>query len=190
MPRQARKESGTGVYHVMLRGINRQNIYDDDEDHYRFMDYLHDLPLQYDEHGNLLPERSCCLYAWCLMGNHCHLLIKEIDSKIGRCIKSLADRYVYYYNKKNFRIGHLFQDRFKSEPCNDMNYFTTLLRYIHQNPVKAGIVQHAEDYKWSSWSLDYLNQEQYAMPISSIQPVLKRYTIAQLKKLIDEPCDA
>jgi hypothetical protein len=67
------------------------------------------------------------------MTNHFHLLIRERDWKISEVIKSLASSYVFYYNKKNERIGHLFQERFKSEPCNDMEYFVTLLRYIHQN---------------------------------------------------------
>ena len=133
MPRSARKESGYGIYHVMMRGINRQAIFDDDEDCHRFMDILADLPFQHDDDGNLLPIRTCAIYAWCLMSNHFHLLVMEKDWKIAEVIKSLASSYVFYYNKKNERIGHLFQERFKSEPCNDMEYFTTLLRYIHQN---------------------------------------------------------
>jgi len=138
-------ESGVGIYHVMMRGINRQAIFDDDEDCRRFMDILADLPFQHDDEGRLLPIRTCVVYAWCLMTNHFHLLVMEMDWKIADVIKSLASSYVYYYNKKNERIGHLFQERFKSEPCNDMEYFTTLLRYIHQNPVKAGIVEDAAD---------------------------------------------
>ena len=156
MPRSARKESGVGIYHVMMRGINRQAIFDDEEDCHRFMDILADLPFQHDDDGNLLPIRTCAIYAWCLMMNHFHLLVMEKDWKIAEVIKSLASSYVFYYNKKNERIGHLFQERFKSEPCNDMEYFTTLLRYIHQNPVKAGIVENAADYEWSSWKQDYL----------------------------------
>ena len=79
-----------------MRGINRQNIFDDEEDY-----------------------------------NH------------------------FIYNKKNERVGHLFQERFKSEPCNDEEYFTTLFRYISQNPVKAGIVKNEADYRWGSWNHDY-----------------------------------
>lgn len=145
MPRSARKESGCGIYHVMMRGINRQAIFDDDEDCRRFMDILADLPFQHDDDGRLLSIRTCVVYAWCLMTNHFHLLVMEKDWKIAEVIKSLASSYVYYYKKKNERIGHLFQERFKSEPCNDMEFFTTLLRYIHQNPVKAGIVEDAAD---------------------------------------------
>lgn len=120
MPRSARKESGVGIYHVMMRGINRQAIFDDDEDCRRFVHILADLPFQHDDDGRLLPIRTCAVYAWCLMTNHFHLLVMEKDWKIAEVIKSLASSYVYYYNKKNERIGHLFQERFKSEPCNDM----------------------------------------------------------------------
>ena len=116
MPRSARKESGCCIYHVMMRGINRQAIFDDDEDCHRFMDILADLPFQHDDDdGRLLPIRTCVIYAWCLMTNHFHLLVMEKDWKIAEVIKSLASSYVYYYNTKNERIGHLFQERFKSE---------------------------------------------------------------------------
>ena len=124
------------------------------------------------------------------MSNHFHLLVMEKDWKIAEVIKSLASSYVYYYNKKNERIGHLFQERFKSEPCDDMEYFTTLLRYIHQNPVKAGIVENAADYEWSSWKQDYLRDDEVGWPISHVRAVLKRISLEELKALVDEPCDA
>lgn len=190
MPRQARTASGTGIYHIMMRGVNRRNIFDDDEDRQRFVQILDGLPFQYDDQGTLLPIRTCCLYAWCLMTNHFHLLIRERDWKISEVIKRLASSYVFYYNKKNERIGHLFQERFKSEPCNDMEYFVTLLRYIHQNPVKAGIVENAADYEWSSWKQHYLCDENDGWPICHVKTVLKRIPLDDLKTLIDEPCDA
>ena len=83
--------------------------------------------------------RNYILYAYCLMSNHIHLLIREREDNIGMAIKRIASSYVYYYNHKYSRDGHLFRERFKSEPVNDIAYFITLLRYIHQNPVKAGM---------------------------------------------------
>ena len=85
------------------------------------------------------------------MGNHFHLLIRERDESLGETVKRIASSYVYYYNRKYGRDGHLFKERFKSEPVNDMVYFVTLLRYIHQNPVKAGMVMNVKDYAYSSW---------------------------------------
>ena len=67
------------------------------------------------------------------MGNHVHLLIKESDEPIGDVMKRISSSYVFYYNHKYDRVGHLFQDRYRSEPCEDLSYFITLLRYIHQN---------------------------------------------------------
>jgi REP element-mobilizing transposase RayT len=74
------------------------------------------------------------------------MLIREREEPVGDTIKRIASSYVYYYNRKYGRDGHLFKERFKSEPVNDIEYFTTLLRYIHQNPVKAGIVTEVKDY--------------------------------------------
>ena len=112
MPRKPRESSGTGIYHVMLRGINRQDIFDDTEDYWTFIKMMSAVP--------------CYIYAYCLMPNHVHLLIVEKSLKVGEVVKSIASCYVPYYNKKYGRIGHLLQDRFKSEPCNDSGYFLTL----------------------------------------------------------------
>jgi REP element-mobilizing transposase RayT len=150
MPRQARKESGTGIYHVMLRGINRQDIFEEAEDYMRMLSCLQQMLEQYDDQGNRLPP-LCTFYAYCLMSNHVHLLLRVNQENIGSTIKHLAVMYAMYYNQKYSRSGHVFQDRFKSEPVNDMQYFVTLLRYIHQNPAKAGIVGKVGDYDWSSW---------------------------------------
>ena len=140
MPRQARKQSSSGIYHIMLRGINRQQIFEDEDDRQRFLDTLENY-------------RDLCgytVYAYCLMGNHIHLLLKEGKEKLTLVFKRIAGSYVYWYNWKYHRCGHLFQDRFKSEPVEDEGYFLTVLRYIHQNPVKAKICKKAEDYPYSS----------------------------------------
>jgi hypothetical protein len=84
------------------------------------------------------------------MGNHIHLLMKEGKDDLTQIFKRIAGSYVYWYNWKYHRCGHLFQDRFKSEPVEDDGYFLMVLRYIHQNPVKAKMCKHAEDYSFSS----------------------------------------
>ena len=132
MPRQARKESGTGIFHIMMRGINHQNIFEDEEDNYQFINTLDRMRVRYDDDG--LPcGTNFTLYAYCLMSNHFHLLIREREDDLGMAVKRIASSYVYYHNRKYLRDGHLFKERFKSEPVNDMAYFVTLLRYIHQN---------------------------------------------------------
>ena len=146
MPRQARKKSNSGVYHIMLRGINRQQIFEDEEDRQHFIETLESY-------------KDICgytIYAYCLMGNHIHILLKEGKEDLTLVFKRIAGHFVYWYNWKYHRCGHLFQDRFKSEPVEDDSYFLTVLRYIHQNPVKAGICKKPEDYPYSSMR-DYLS---------------------------------
>ena len=141
MPRGARTKCSSNVYHVMLRGANRQQIFEDDEDYTRFLEIL-------DECKQL---GGFAIYAYCLMGNHAHLLIKEQNEPLEQIMKRIAIRYVYWFNVKYERNGHLFQDRFKSEPVETQHYFLTVIRYIHQNPVKAGICQAVGDYAYSSY---------------------------------------
>jgi REP element-mobilizing transposase RayT len=103
MARDARKRSETGIYHVMLRGINHQTIFEDDEDSEKFLDCLAE--------SKKLSEFD--LYAYCLMGDHVHLLLKERTETLAQIFRRLGARYVYWYNWKYQRSGHLFQDRFK-----------------------------------------------------------------------------
>ena len=124
----------------MLRGINRQQIFEDDEDREHFLETL----AQYRE------QCGYTVYAYCLMGNHVHILLKEGKENLTLVLKRIAGSFVYWYNWKYHRCGHLFQDRFKSEPVEDDGYFLTVLRYIHQNPVKAKMCRYAEDYPFSS----------------------------------------
>ena len=185
MPRQARKPSGTGIHHVMMRGINHQNIFEDVEDYYQFITTLDRIRVQYDDYGPPCGT-SCTIYAYCLMSNHFHLLIRERDESIGDTIKRIASSYVYYYNHKYQRDGHLFKERFKSEPVNDMAYFTVLLRYIHQNPLKAGIVEKVKDYEYSSWG-EYQGTVDPAFQICDTRTVLNRIPFNDLETWVNDP---
>ena len=147
MPRQARKRAESGIYHIMLRGINRQQIFEDAEDNQKFLQIL-------KECKEISGFR---LLAYCLMGNHIHLLLKEGQESLEQVFKRICGRFVYWYNVKYQQTGHLFQDRFKSEPVENDAYLLTVIRYIHQNPVKAGICERAEDYPYSSWQ-EYLTK--------------------------------
>ena len=189
MPRTARKTATSGIYHIMLRGINRQDIFTDDTDRQRFLQLLDDLQHDYDEKGNEI-ARPCILYAYCLMSNHVHLLYRQGTEEIDQSMKRLEVSYAQYFNKKYGRTGHFFQDRFKSEPCEDFEYFITLLRYIHQNPIKAGITKNAEDYQWSSWR-EYIATAPCAptlcntfVPIKRLQ--LSGLTLQDLNEMVNE----
>ena len=147
MPRLAREISGSGIYHIMMRGINRQAIFIDEEDCKKFIKTLE----QYKE------KCGYEIYAYCLMGNHLHLLLKVGGEPLDQIMRRICGSFVYWYNLKYNRTGYLFQDRFKSETVENDAYFLTVLRYIHQNPVKAGISDKVEDYKWSSYC-EYTNK--------------------------------
>ena len=141
MARVARQKSKTGVYHVMVRGINRENIFLDDEDRLRYLATL----------KRFKRQASLRLFGFCLMRNHVHLLLAEGEEPLGETMRRLGSSYVPWYNDKYLRVGHLFQDRFLSEPVEDDAYFQAALRYIHQNPVQAKLVDACNGYPWSSY---------------------------------------
>jgi putative transposase len=145
MPRHAREKSQTGLYHVMLRGIDKRDIFLTQNDYKKFMHYIELAKV----------KSNISLLAYCLMTNHVHMLLKEGKEEIGNSIRRIAVGYAQYHNCNHGRIGHLFQNRYKSEPVNDDKYLLAVSRYIHQNPLKAGIVKNITDYKWSSYN-DYL----------------------------------
>lgn len=142
MPRKARKKSESGIYHIMMRGINRQSIFEDDEDYLRFIQTL-----------QLYKQKSEFeLYAYCLMGNHVHLLLRTGKEPLEQVMRRICGSYVYWYNTKYERVGNLFQDRFKSEPVENDASFLYVQRYIHQNPFKAGVESEIGKYKWNSYN--------------------------------------
>ena len=124
----------------MLRGINRQAVFLDEEDNRHFLDVL--------QLCKGISEFR--VYAYCLMGNHVHLLLQTGKEPLELAMKRISTRFVVWYNAKYDRTGHLFQDRYKSEPVDDDAYFITVLRYILRNPVKAGICEQPEAYELSS----------------------------------------
>ena len=146
----------------------------------------YDLMAQSYESDGTPAGRNYILYAYCLMSNHIHLLIREREDNIGMAIKRIASSYVYYYNHKYSRDGHLFRERFKSEPVNDIAYFVTLLRYIHQNPVKAGMVAEVKDYEFSSWD-EYIDKNSTLFPLCDTRTVLNRIPFSELNELVNEP---
>lgn len=125
----------------MLRGVNRQVIFEDDEDRIYFMTVLRSCK-----------ERSSFrLHAFVLMPNHVHLLIEPKGEPLDLIFRRLGTRYAVWYNKKHRRVGHLFQDRFRSENVETDLYFMTVLRYILQNPIKASLESVPGTYRWSSY---------------------------------------
>lgn len=140
MSRRPRQVSGSGIYHVMLRGVNRDVIFLEDEDRERFL-------------FAMKAAGDACEYkilAYCLMDNHVHLVLRSGTEPIGCTVRRFGVRYAGWFNRKYDRVGHLFQDRFKSVPVDDDAHLITLLRYVWNNPVEAGLVERPEEYHWSS----------------------------------------
>lgn len=170
MPRTARKTIESSIYHVMLRGINRQSIFEDDEDRFQFMTVL----TRYRELSDFR------LHAFVLMSNHVHLLIEPAGEPLDRIFKRIGTSYAVWFNRKYERAGHLFQDRFRSEAVGTDQYYKTVLRYILRNPIKAGLVSSLDDYRWSSY-LAYkkgkgvLTDTAYAMNLFGSQEALDKY---------------
>ena len=140
MPRSKRNLVESGIYHIIIRGVNKQIIFNDDRDRKMFIRLLY-------HYRNKL---NCKIYAYCLMDNHVHILFRDKEFLISDFMRNITSIYAGEFNKKYKRIGHLFQDRFKSIYVYNDDYLLRLIRYIHRNPEKAGICQ-TQEYKWSSY---------------------------------------
>ena len=140
MARKPRRMSASGYMHIIVRGVWKQILFEDNMDYRHFLDKL--------EQYSLETEVKICAY--CLMENHVHLLAHGLLPSISLLMKKIGVSYSEYYNKRYDRVGHLFQDRYISEPVETERYLTTVFRYILQNPQKAGICSTA-DYPWSSY---------------------------------------
>lgn len=140
MPRTSRRVAESGYYHVMLRGNGKQVIFEDDRDRRAFLDCL----------ARVLEESGLALIAWCLMSNHVHLLLSDAAGRLSGAMHALATRYAGYFNARTGRVGSVFAGRFKSMPVESDAQLVAAVRYIHQNPEKAGICPAAE-YPWSSY---------------------------------------
>ena len=161
MPRQAREKGAYSTYHIILRGNERRKIFMCNEDKSKFLDILERVRIRY----------HCIIEAFCLMDNHVHMLVNDNGHDISQIMKSLNISYVSYFNKTYNRVGHLFQDRFRSELITDDNYLLQVSVYIHQNPVKAGIVDIPEQYEWSSMNA-YLGKKQLRLEMVNPHRIL------------------
>ncbi len=185
MPRVARQKSYTDVYHIILRGINKQDIFFDDIDRWKFLKELKRAKEKYEFE----------IYAYCLMDNHVHIMIKDKQKQINKIMQSITISYVFYFNKRHERVGHLFSNRYNSRVVETEYYLLNLQRYIHQNPEKAGI-EKTNRYKWSSYS-DYINGSDFVETEFILNMLSKNHedAINEFKKInmnlviLDKPKD-
>ncbi len=142
MPRQARLDMPGALHHIMIRGMNKSDIFVDDEDRTKFLERL----------GRNVQDAKCSVYAWVLMSNHVHVLFKSGEKGISAVMRKLLTWYAQYFNRKHERTGHLFENRYKSILCEEDKYLLALVRYIHFNPIRAGMLKNIEELNKYSWS--------------------------------------
>lgn len=163
MARRIRLEVEGGLYHLMVRGNDGQDIFHSEEDDERFLAML----------GAVKEKLPFMLYAYCLMTNHLHLLIERRSDAVGRIMHRLLTGYSQYYNRKYRHVGHVLQGRYKAILCQSDPYLAELVRYIHLNPVKAKMVERPEDYLYSSHR-SYMGIEPSG--IVDVDPLLRRFS--------------
>jgi len=162
----------------MARGINRQLIFEEQEDYLKYLSIL----------SEVKQASGFKLYAYCLLGNHVHLLLETGTEPLSQVFRRVGSRYVFWFNLKYGRSGHLFQDRFKSEPVESDGYFMTVLAYIYQNPVMAGVCKMPEDYQWSSRKLlgkNKLIDEDALFSIIPLKDIKDRERVEIPKELLE-----
>jgi len=140
MARRPRIEFPGAFYHVIVRGNQRQKIFHDEADYSKYLSLLSGYRERY----------QFKLFAYTLMSNHVHLLIQTGEIPLSKILQGLSQSYTQYYNLRRKTVGHLFQGRYKAILCDRDAYLLALVRYIHLNPVRAGIVEEVSKYRWSS----------------------------------------
>jgi putative transposase len=154
MPRQARLDAPGILHHVIIRGIERRNIFRDNKDRDNLLERL----------STILPETNTSCYAWALMSNHAHFLFRSGESGISNVMGRLLTGYAVNFNRRYRRHGQLFQNRYKSIICQEDNYLMELVRYIHLNPLRVNIVSNISEldrYPYSGHSslMNYQKRE-------------------------------
>ena len=135
MPRGSRIDAAGAVHHIMVRGIERRKIFDSDADRDHFLHRM----------GEILLDTQTTCFAWALMPNHFHLLLRTGKVPISTIMRRLLTGYALWFNRSRCRHGHLFQNRFKSILCQEDSYLLELVRYIHLNPLRARLVKSIQE---------------------------------------------
>ncbi len=169
MARPHRLQAEGCFYHITCRGNGRKNIYVNDKDREKFLEYLVKAKEKFQFY----------LHAYCLMNNHYHLLIETTQANLSRIMQYINTAYSVYYNVKHNKSGHLFQGRYKSILVEQDAYFAELTRYIHTNPVRAKLAVNPAGYRWSSYGA-YIHGNNYGfVDMDKVKQILgmelKRY---------------
>ena len=146
MPRGPRLDAPGTLHHIMVRGIERRRIFESDRDREDFLDRL----------GRVVQEGQARCFAWVLIPNHAHILLRTGPTPLPRMMRRLLTGYAVSFNLRRQRLGHLFQNRYRSIVCEEDPYLLELVRYIHLNAIRSGLVKDIEGlerYRWSGHSV-------------------------------------
>lgn len=142
MPRYPRNYIKTSFFHVMTQGINKLFIFNTQEDIKYYIKNMYELSKEYEIQ----------IIAYCIMSNHTHMLVKiEKTEELSNYMLKLNSKYARFYNKKYHRVGYVFRDRFRSEGIYNETQLSNCIKYIYDNPVKAGMCNHPQEYRWSNY---------------------------------------
>lgn len=162
MPRAARLDIPGVLQHVIIRGVERRDIFLDDIDRQSFLDRF----------SNLLTLTETECLAWSLMTNHAHMLLRPSQGKLGHFMRRLLTGHAVTFNLRHHRSGHLFQNRYKSIICEEDPYLLELVRYIHLNPLRAGLVKYMAELNGFPWSGHVVLMNQKKFPGQNVEEVL------------------
>lgn len=173
MSRQSRTYSESKVYHIMFRGVNFQDLFEENQDYQKLLETI----------LHVKEEMHFQIYAYCFMTNHVHLVLREKELKdISLIMKRILTKYSRWYNIKYGRTGALIANRYKSVPVEIDDYFLNLIRYVHQNPLKSGIVKDLTQYRYCSYN-EYINKSLLA----DTEFVMEMMNIQEFKEFHAEP---
>ena len=176
MPRIARNTSKATYYHVMCQGINREIIFGQPVDIKYYIRKMYELK----------DECEITIVAYCVMSNHIHMLLNTPKTEnLSKYMQRLNTIYSIYYNKKYERVGYVFRDRFKAEAINDERYLNNCIKYIYDNPVKAGICIHPSQYKFSNYRMVAADDDNHISFIDTNEHKLIDYSLA-IKNYIEK----
>lgn len=166
MPRRPRLDIEGTLHHVIARGIERSSIFRDDKDRHRFVERL----------GDLAEATGTKVYAWALIPNHFHLLVRSSPSGLPTFMRRLLTGYAITFNKRYNRSGHLFQNRYKSIICDEEPYFLELVRYIHLNPLRSHVIESFAELDAHAWSGHRTLMGNATMPWQDCDAVLLHFS--------------
>ena len=189
MARKPRVRAKSGIYHVLMQGVRHRDLFLDEEDYMTFADVMLRTMASEDEDASEDTDgevKNFRIHAYCLMPDHFQLLLEEGAENVSKAMLRIATSYSNYFNNKYDRDGAIYRTRFASEPVEDEQRFELVLRYIHQYPLKKGLVENMDDYINSSWH-EYMGEEGLLPQLCEIREKYRQMTEEEVREWLCKP---